>query len=186
MSPLDPDSPPGPLRKETDASRSTELPVVVFQDDEVVRQSAEIPRVRLLPGRVPESVVLYPVYVLVLGGGLLAARFALTTHEWSAPVILLAWFVLFLWVWFYGVAYRYRRPLLKYTSLLAIVGLTGALSYFSIERAAAQQAMVGPGELAVRGVAKSLYVVAGGNAVALGLLVAHLVFLGRGYRRKKP
>lgn len=174
-----------PALDEENAATSTELPVVVFADDEVARRSAEVPRVRLLPGRIHPSLLLYPIYVLVLGAGLIAARFAVTTAEWSAVVVLLAWFVLYLWTWFYSIAYRYRRRLLKYTSVLAIVGLTASLTYFSIERAAPQQAMLAAESYGARDAASSLYFVAFANVLTLGILLSHLVFFGRGYREKK-
>jgi len=175
--------PPGIESQPSDASVSTELPLVVLGED--VEASQEAPRVRLLQGRIHEAWVMYPVYGLVLGAGLLAVRFAATTAEWSAIVVGLAWFLLFVWNWFYGVAYRYRRPLLKYSSVLVVLALTAALAYFSMERAAAQRAMISMNEIAERPEAPTLYWAAVATMVAAALLVLHLVFLGRGYRRKQ-
>ena len=178
--------PPALTPDESDETTiSTELPVVVLGDDDEALVSAEIPRVRLLQGRVYEGYVLYPIYLLVAVGGALAVNFALTTPEWSAPVAALAWGLLFIWNWFYGVAYRYRRKLLKFTSVVAVVGLSVALAGFALDRAAAQVAMSGPTELAQRDPIVALYGAAVVTVAAAALLVAHLVFLGTGYRRKR-
>lgn len=183
----DPDeAPPRALTKNDPAGVSTELPAVVFRDEDETLISSEVPRVRLLQGRVPENWVLYSIYAFDLMAGLFAMSFALGTREWSSPMIWLAWSLLALWNWFYGVAYRYRRRVLKYASVFVILGLTAALVYFSIERAQPQVAMIGPNEVGMRGEAAELYWSAGATMIAAGLLIAHLVFLGRGYRRKKP
>lgn len=181
----DEQTPPEGLEAPADASVSTELPVVVLGDSEDERVTTEVPRERLLQGRLPERVVLYPIYALNVLAGLIAMQFAFTTKEWSALVVGLAWFLLYVWYWFYGVAYRYRRPLLKYSSVIVILGLTVSLAYFSIERAQPQMAMVARTQLVERGEASSLYWVAIFTLIASGLLIAHLVFLGRGYRRKR-
>lgn len=170
--------------KRDDAGISTELPAVVFGDDETLI-SSELPRVRVLPGRLHEAWILYPIYALVLGAGVIAVEFALRTHEWSAIVVGLAWFLLYVWNWFYGIAYRYRRRVLKYTSVIVILGLTAALAYFSIERGQPQLAMTDLSELRDRPEAASLYGAAVAAVVAAGLLITHLLFLGRGYRQKK-
>lgn len=184
MSDLEEDVPSGFEKSdEADASTSTELPVVTLGDAAAV--TMEAPRHRLLPGRIHERWVLYPIYLLHLFGGLLAVRFALGTAEWSAVPVGLAWFLLYVWNWFYGVAYRYRRPLLKYASVLAVLSLTAVLSYFAFERADGQLAMVQTTELVERGAQPMLYWAGVSTLVAAGMLAAHLVFLGRGYRRKR-
>lgn len=178
--------PPGALKQLDPAAISTELPVVVFADDADALASAEIPRVRLLPGRLHERWVLYPVYALDLVAGVLAVHFAVGAPEWSAAVVGLAWFLLYVWHWFYAIAYRYRRRLLKYTSVAMIFALTAALAYFSIERARPQLAMVGADAVAERAAAPGLYWAAVLTMLTAALLLAHLVFLGRGYRHKRP
>ena len=178
------ETPPPAL--ETDAaSISTELPVVVFSDDDATLISSEVPRVRLLQGRIHEGWVLYPIYALVLTAGATASSFALASHEWSAAVVALAWFLLYVWNWFYSVAYRYRRPVLKYSSVCVILTLTAALAYFSIERAQPQLAMVNVTGLSPREAVPSLYWAGIATAAAAVLLIAHLAFLGRGYRKKR-
>lgn len=185
MADLHDQTPPAGFQKSgADASVSTELPLVVLGDDADVSQEA--PRVRLLQGRIHEAWVLYPVYLLVLGAGFLAVRFASDTAEWSAAVVGLAWFLLFVWNWFYGVAYRYRRRLLKYSSVFVVLALSASLAYFSMERATPQRAMISATQIGERAAAPSLYWAAIATLVAGGLLVAHIVFLGRGYRRKAP
>ncbi len=179
------DTPPQAITQPDPAGVSTELPVVVFGDDDATLASSEFLRVRLLPGRLHEAWILYPIYGLNLVSGLLAMSFAIGTHEWSAPVVGLAWLLLGVWNWFYGVAYRYRRPLLKYSSVIVILGLTTALVSFSIERAQPQLAMVRATQLSERAASAELYWAAVATVVAAGLLVAHLVFLGRGYRQKR-
>lgn len=182
-----PDEEPPPAIESPDddaAGVSTELPIVVLGDDELV--SDEAPRVRLLQGRVHEAWVMYPIYALQFAAGGLGVHFALGTHEWSAIPVGLAWFLLYVWNWFYGVAYRYRRRLLKYTSVTIVLVLTVALAYFCFEKAPRQDVVVlAKGELGSRPPAPGLYWAAVATMVAAGLLVAHIVFLGRGYRRKR-
>jgi len=126
------------------------------------------------------------MYALDLAAGVLAVHFALSTREWAAPVIALGWFLLYVWHWFYAVAYRYRRRLLKYSSVAMIFALTAALAYFSIERAQPQLAMVRADAVVQREGVPGLYWAAVLTLLTSGLLVAHLVFLGRGCRRKRP
>jgi hypothetical protein len=172
-------------RDEDEAGVSTELPIVVLGEDEEL-VSDEAPRVRLLQGRVHPAWVLYPIYALEFVAGALAMNFALGTREWSAIPVGLAWFLLYVWNWFYGVAYRYRRRLLKYTSVTIIVMLTVALAYFCFEKAGSQVAVLPSGVVGDREAAPGLYWAGVATIVAVGLLVAHIVFLGRGYRRKRP
>lgn len=175
--------PPAIERGDDDADSSTELPVVVLGDDS--EATSEAPRVRLLQGRINERWILYPIYVLHLVAGGLAALFAAGSAEWSPIPVGLAWILLYVWNWFYGVAYRYRRPVLKYTSLFVIFGFTAALAFFVFERARAQTAMLDMHEIGERAAAPLLYWAGVATLVAAGLLLAHFVFLGRGYRRKR-
>ncbi len=127
---------------------------------------------------------MYPIYALDLAAGGLAVHFARGTEEWSALPVGLAFVLLYVWNWFYGVAYRYRRRLLKYTSVFVVLGMTTALAYFCFERAKSQLAMVEATAVSVRAGAPSLYWAAILSIVASVVLVAHVTVLGRGYRRK--
>ena len=106
-------------------------------------------------------------------------------HDATPAQIALAWLLLFVWHWFYGVAYRYRRRLLKYTSVFVVFAMTVALAYFTMERAAPQRAMVASHEVVDREGIASLYWSAVATLAAGMLLLVHLVFLGRGYRQKR-
>ena len=125
------------------------------------------------------------MYLLILAAGGLAVNFALDTPEWSSPVVALGWLLLAQWTWFYGVAFQYRRRLLRFTSTTMVLLLSAALTALTLDRAAAQVAMAGPQTLAERESAVALYWAAGATVLVAGLLVLHLVFLGTGYRQKK-
>lgn len=163
-----------------DVAASTEFPVVVLGE----AGESVAPRVRLLQGRIPESWVLYPLYLTITVGGALAADFALSSEEWSIVPVTLAWAMLYVWYWFYGVAYRYRRRLLKYTSVAFIFGMTWGLSVLCEDRAEAQIVAI-EGILREREpIAQLRWAAMVTWAATLGL-VAHIVFLGRGYREKR-
>ncbi len=166
--------------REQSPNVSTEFPVVVLGDE----RGAAAPGRRLLQGRVAERSVLYPIYLLVSIAGALAAQFALDSEEWSVVPIALGWSTLFAWYWFYGVAYRYRRRLLKYTSVSAILILSIFLAILCVDRAAAQVVIAG-GELVERSARPILVWSAIVTLGAAGLLIFHVAFLGRGYRVKK-
>jgi len=157
---------------------SIEIPVVLLGE---AGQSSTGPR--LLQGRVSESVILYPCYALVSLSGLIALNFALESPEWASLPVAIGWFALFNWYWFYGVAYRYRRRVLKYTSVFTLIGFTVALAMISIDRGRAQIAYDGE-HIQHRDPVTGLYWAAVFVIVALVLLLVHVVFLGRGYRRK--
>lgn len=170
-----------PELQSNDAGMSAELPVVVL--GEKGKDVHTAPAERLLQGRVPETRVLYPCYVLVAISGLITISFAVDSPEWASIPVALAWFFLFVWYWFYGVAYRYRRRLLKYTSVSVILLVSTALSALSIDRGLAQVAFNG-NHIAHRGPVPMLYWATVLVIVAAILLIVHVVFLGRGYRRK--
>lgn len=162
------------------AQVSAEFPVVVLGEASAATQ----PRQRLLQGRVAERWILYPIYLLVWVSGGLAARFALQTQEWAAAPVLAAWGMLFIWYWFYGVAYRYRRRVLKYFSVTVLVVLTWCLSLLTFDRGRAQIVATSLG-LESRAEWASLYWAGGIVVVAAGLLALHVLVLGRGYRVKR-
>lgn len=142
------------------------------------------PQERLLQGRISEAMVLYPLYTLVAVSGAAALRFAFNSVEWASAPVGLAWFCLFIWYWFYGVAYRYRRRILKYTSVLVIGLVTLSLASLCIDRGRSQVAFDGA-FISPRGPETSLYWAAVLILVALIVLLIHVFFLGRGYRKKR-
>jgi len=160
---------------------STEFPTVVLGDERV----AVAPRRRLLQGRVAERSVLYPIYLLVSIAGALAAQFALHSEEWSVIPVSLGWAMLFVWYWLYGVAYRYRRRLLKYFSVSVILATSVVLAMLCVDRAVAQVAVTAAGELIERASRPILVWSAIVTLAAAGLLIFHVAFLGRGYREKR-
>ena len=164
----------------TDVMSSTEFPVVVLGE----AGEGVAPRRRLLQGRVPQGWVLYPTYLVVTIAGAIAADFALGSQEWSAIPITIAWAMLYVWYWFYGVAYRYRRSLLKYVSVLFIFGMTYALAFMCEDRAAAQIVAI-DGNLVERPEVAQLHWAARVTWFATLGMIAHIVFLGRGYREKR-
>lgn len=161
------------------ADISIEIPVVLLGE---AGESGTGPR--LLQGRISESVVLYPCYALVSLSGLIALNFAMESPEWASLPVAVGWFALFNWYWFYGVAYRYRRRVLKYTSVLTLIGFSVALSMICVDRGKAQIAFDGE-HIGHRDPETGLYWAAVFVIVALVLLLTHVVFLGRGYRRKR-
>jgi hypothetical protein len=186
------DDPPEGIHPEGDSPES---------DEQSLRGSVELPRVvlgtedsghqappkRVLPGLVDVRWLSYPAYIACFVGGGIAVNFAIDGQEWAAPPIAVAWMMLFFWEWIYGVAYRYRRGVLKYASLVLVVGLAAALAAFCWDRAEPQlvanaQGFVGGG-LVERGQVDSLDWAAI-FAIASGALIAvHAVILGRGWRQ---
>lgn len=169
--------------RESDPNVSTEFPVVILGEGEDGEQS--IPRRRLLQGRVSERAVLYPIYALVLGAGGLALYFAAQSLEWAFLPTFLGWAMLFVWYWFYGVAYRYRRTVFRYCSVIVIALVSAGLAMMCVDRAASQVAVTTSGELVERAAQPVLLGVAVLTLAPAALLVLHLVFLGRGYREKR-
>ena len=162
------------------AERSLELPAVII-GDRGNRNAAPVER--LLPGRVPESLVLYPAYTLTLMAGILGAQWALRTEELNPLMLLLAWCLLFCWYWVYGVAYRYRRWLMKSFALF-ISSLTAlALTFFSALRSTSLYLPAEAG-LALRPPQPILLVVAALTLISLAAIISHVLYLGRGYRKK--
>jgi hypothetical protein len=160
--------------------QATELPVVVLGGE-----SGRVkPMVRLLPGRVYISVVLYPIYVLIVVAAIVAVNFALQTAEWSPSVVALAYGLFFCWNWVYGVAYRYRRWLLKFMALTASLFMGLSLTYLVWERAQAQLVPI-DGRLVMRAAEASLDVVWFATLLSTILLLLHVLILGRGYREKR-
>jgi len=128
--------------------------------------------------QIDERWFLYPAYVLTLTAGALAVRFSAQTPEWSAAPTVLAWSLLFIWHWLYGVGFRYRRPALKYFSLAAATVFGGLLTAFAVDRAVPQLAATGGG-VTRRGFAVELLWCAGATGTAVALVVAHAFLFSR-------
>lgn len=172
----------GPQFEVADATlASTELPTVVLgttAGDHLEQ------RERVLPGRAPPSVIFYPIYLLLVLSGGLAANVALDTDEWSFAVIVQAGVLMFAWNWLYVIAWTYRRTLLKYFSALCAMGLEILIGLLSLDRAAPQRV---PGEglqLVARGPLPSLEWAAWLLFACAALMLLHIVWVGRGWRTK--
>lgn len=121
---------------------------------------------------------LYPAYILVFLAGGLVIKFTMRSQEWSAIPVAMAWGLLFLWYWLYGVAFRYRRPVLKYFSLAGALGFGGLLTAFCFDRAPPQLAATAEG-VVVRGLLMDLIwagVTTATSAVIIGL---HAILFSR-------
>ena len=165
---------------EAKSSVSAEFPAVTLGD---AGESAT-PRHRLLLGRVHEAWALYPAYAMELVAGGIACLFALQSSEWSVVPVGLTWFLLYTWVWFYGVAYRYRRRFFRYFSLFILLGASSMIAYLCFDRAAVQ--LVFDGQHLVERAAEPTLVWSGVLTLAAAVVVlVHVVFLGRGYRERK-
>jgi len=117
---------------------------------------------------------LYPAYILTLAAGGLAAKFALRSEEWSTAPVMLAWSLLFVWYWLYGVAFRYRRPVLKYFALAGALGFGGLLCAFCLDRAPPQLA-VQPDGAAVRTLEMDLVWAGLATGVTVVLIGVHVI-----------
>ena len=121
---------------------------------------------------------LYPAYILCFTAGALAVKFSLQTREWSTIPVVVAWGLLFLWYWLYGVAFRYRRPVLKYFSLAGAFGIGGLLSAFCLDRAPPQIA-AGPDGAALRGLITDLLWAGVITAISAVVIALHAILFGR-------
>lgn len=168
------------------ASVTTELPVITLghaPDPEHVEQEHDPPKRRVLLGRVHPSAVFYPIYLLLIISGGIVANVALDTGEWSFTVVVIAWSTLFLWNWMYVVSWTYSRRMLKYTSVLAMLTLQGGMAAACYDRG--QPQLVFKQDVIARQAIPSLNIAAGILLVCLLLMLAHLLYLGRGYRAKR-
>lgn len=160
---------------------TVELPRVVLGSSEPGRQA---PRERVLPGRVDPRWLIYPAYIACFLGAGLSVNFAIDSHEWAVGPVLVGWTMLYIWQWIYGVAYQYRRPILKYSSGLMILGLAALLAAVCLDRAPAQS-VIASGQLVERARVVRLEGAAALTILSGLFIFAHLTVLGRGYRRVK-
>lgn len=128
--------------------------------------------------KLDERWFLYPAYLLAFSGGFLASHFAAGSPEWSPLPVLLAWGLLFVWYWLYGVAFRYRRPALKYFALAASVAFGVLLTAFCIDRALPQLAAADEG-VAARGAVLRLVWAAITTGLSCVLIVTHTLLFSR-------
>ncbi|RAL24930.1 hypothetical protein DL240_01600 [Lujinxingia litoralis] len=161
-------------------TRTTEAPRVVLGE----RGEAARPEVRLLPGRIKASRLLYPAYLLVWVGAGLASLFAWARAEWHPLMVFVGWGALFCWYWVYGVAYRYRRSLMKVMAVGMSVLMGLVLIWVSLTRAAPMRVPQG-GELVERGALVLPGAAGVATALSLAVVLAHLLYFGRGYREKR-
>lgn len=162
-----------------EGDRSKELPTVILGDHGEQKR----PRVRLLPGKVAEHLVLRPAYAVAAAAGAVATYFAVDTGEWHPAMVIGGWALLICWYWVYGIGYRYRRWLMKYFSVLMSTITAATLAVVTSVRAAAMAVPQG-GELVPRGPQPLLYASAALTLISFGAVFAHVVYLGRGYRQK--
>ena len=163
------------------ASQSMELPAVIMGER---GEEEEEPRVRILPGRVPKYYALYPAYAATGLAALVATHFSLASGEWHPLMTLVGWGLLFCWYWVYGVAYRYRRRLMKWFALSMSTLTAGSLVLISAVRATS---MVVPddGSLIVRNPQPLLIGAVVLTTLSLAAVFTHAIYLGRGYRQKE-
>lgn len=160
--------------------QSLELPAVILGDR---GEESTQPQVRVLPGRVPKFWVLYPAYTAVGLAGLLCTHFSLQSGEWHPLMVLFGWGLLFCWYWVYGVAYTYRRRLMKFFSLVMSAITAASLVMITAARGTSM-AVPDSGQLVVRGPRPILFLVAALTTLSLAAIITHVIYLGRGYRQK--
>ncbi len=163
-----------------ETGKSMELPAVIIGE----RGDDERPGVRVLPGRVPEHRVLHPAYLAVGAAAVLALYFSLNTGEWHPMMVGLGWGLLFCWYWVYGVGWRYRRRVMKYFALLMSTATALTLTFVTTARIGSMT-VPEAGELIPRDGQPLLGVVAVLTMTSLIAVLAHAVYLGRGYRQKR-
>lgn len=161
---------------------SLELPAVII--GERSDEEEEQPRVRILRGRVHQSLALYPAYGVAGLAGVLATHFSVNTGELHPVMILTGWGLLMCWYWVYGIAYRYRRRLMKPFALVMSVLTAGSLTLVAALRGTSM-AVPQNGELALRDGQPMMFAVAALTTLSLAIVITHAVYLGRGYREKQ-
>ena len=161
--------------------QSLELPAVIIGDRGDDDDRLEV---RLLPGRIPKSLVLYPVYAAVGLAALLATHFSLRTGEWHPLMPLLGWGLLYCWYWVYGVAYRYRRWMMKFFALFMATVTAASLALVASVRSASMAVPTGEG-LQLRPDQPILVAVTVLTLASLAAIYLHVIYLGRGYRQKR-
>ena len=182
-----PDGAPSPT-----VPKTTRMSAVVLGAPKAVAEGASAapaeppaapPRERVLPGRLALRAILWPVYLLISGAGALSAWLVSHHVGWPVSVVLLGHAVILMWCWMYGVAWSYRRTLFKLQcfTMAALMLLGAALALWEWSQ---PQQIVDRGQLIYRDTLPLAWLAAGALGLALALLSAHLLYLGRGYRRK--
>ena len=187
-SPAPPQDPSAPERDERDplaaparAPITTQLPVVTLGKPAAQASPGPQPR-RVVMGRVPAAVIAWPIYGVMSGAGLLAAL-AATPREWSLGALLVTWLTMTLWVWMYFVAWTYRRRWLKRAALWMALGMQGGMAAICLDRA--QPQWIHNPQLVERAALPMMRWAGIMLLVGALLLLAHGLYLGRGYRAKR-
>lgn len=167
--------------KPEDALASMELPVVIL--GETTSPEGQAPQQRVLPGRVRQSTIFYPVYLLLVISGGISANFALDTEEWAFGPVVVAWLIMFFWNWIYVIAWEYQRKWLKMFCVFWLVTMEGSMAFICYDRGLPQH--VFRNKLVYREAILSLTWASAMLWICLALFIAHLVFFGRGYRKKQ-
>lgn len=162
------------------SSSQTRLPKVVIGD---AGRTSRPPTKRTLPGRVPPNIIIYPIYLAIAVHASFSARFASIGLEWNTGVVLIGALMIYGWNWMYSVSWSYQRTGLQFISAMGALGMEVAVLVLTLDRAREQQAATEAG-LQLRAASPELYVSSGALAVAIALLVAHIVYLGRGDRER--
>lgn len=167
-----------------DSARTIELPAVVLGETQGQGDGTEgAPSQRLLQGRVRQSLIFYPIYLLLVVSGAIAANVAVDTQEWSFGVVVVAWTTMFFWYQIYVVAWTYGRRMLKWFCIIWLLLLTTFMAVACYDRGMPQDIFTST--LIQRPGLPLMMWASGMLAACQALFVSHLVYFGRGYRKKR-
>jgi hypothetical protein len=158
---------------------SIELPAVVL-GAKTAQTSAVAPK-RLIPGRLPIHWLSWPMQAMCGLSGALALRAVAEHGEWELLPVLIAWIMLAAWHWMYAMAWEYRRWLLRWTSIIACLLMDAALALACLDRSP-EQDVARDGVLITRGAVLEWQIAGGLLVGAAVVLIAHIVWFGRGWR----
>jgi hypothetical protein len=162
---------------------SIELPAVVLGTKTAqpsVDQGAVAHR-RLIPGRAPIHWLSWPMQAMCGLSGALALRAVAEHGEWELLPVLIAWIMLAAWHWMYAMAWEYRRWLLRWTSIIACLLMDAALALACLDRSP-EQDVARDGVLITRGAVLEWQIAGGLLVGAAVVLIAHIIWFGRGWR----
>ncbi len=159
---------------------SQELPRVVLGERS---PSVEAPKQRVIPGRVSLTAFGWVMSGLILSSGACTMWFAWRGEEWSPWMVMLVWCLMWLWNWLYMEAWTYQRRMLKYMSSFSFIGMSGLMAVWCWDRAKAQEIWRMDG-LVERAWRVELDIAAAVLVCASSVVLAHLVWFGRGWRIK--
>ncbi len=165
-----------------DTLTSQELPrVVLGQKDSHAPPIKE----RVLPGRISLTPFGWAM-TIPIGLSLLCTCLFAFQHrtEWSVWMVFLAWFIIWLWKWLYMEAWTYQRSIIKYLSAFTYLAMSLGLAFLLYDRAQPQEIWI-KDALETRALQPSLLIASGLLILSDVVLIAHLVWFGRGWRKKK-